>query len=60
MNNTTIEELITCVRESEGEIICNGTTYEVVGYIQPNNALFWVYLFVYIFLVLFAGERASE
>ena len=36
MNNTTIEELITCVRESEGEIICNGTAYEVVGYIYSR------------------------
>lgn len=46
--------------ETEGEINCNGTIYYLEGgeggSIKPSQALFWVYLVVYIFLVLFAGE----
>ncbi|XP_019848829.1 PREDICTED: DUF21 domain-containing protein At4g14230-like [Amphimedon queenslandica] len=45
--------------ETEGEISCNGTLYhlggESEGSIKPTDALFWVYLIVYIILVLFAG-----
>ena len=55
--NATMEHFILCLRESDREIVCNGTAYEAVGHTQPGNPLFWVYLFLYIFLVLFAGER---
>jgi len=36
-------------------VTCNGTEYDEVEQVGPQNALFWVYLFGSVFLILFAG-----
>ena len=45
-----------CVRESDNVLMCNGSRYtlpeEALNY---KDAMFWVYLGVYVGLVLFAG-----
>ena len=55
-------EFVCTSTDQPDEISCNGTIYylyqtiESGGEIKPNQALFWVYLLLYIFLVLFAGK----
>lgn len=50
------QEVIACVMVGEGSVQCNGTTYTKAELLKDTNAMFWVYLCVYIILVLFAGE----
>ena len=50
------QEVIACVMVGEDSVQCNGTTYTKVELLKDTNAMFWVYLCVYIILVLFAGE----
>lgn len=51
-----VTETILCSISSSNEVCCNGTEYEHVQLLKYTQAWFWVYLGVYIFLMLFAGE----
>ena len=48
-------ENITCVRVSELEVECGGEAYIREHLLGARDALFWIYLALYIVLVLFAG-----
>ena len=56
-------DTILCILKDEGQtLVCNGTTYTSSscsgneGPLAPSDWSFWVYLIVYIFLVMFAGN----
>ncbi|XP_078375515.1 uncharacterized protein LOC144658892 isoform X2 [Oculina patagonica] len=45
-----------CVKEGEDSLMCNGTRYDLhEAALSYKDAMFWVYLGVYVGLVLFAG-----
>ena len=51
---------VACVYKSATEVICNGTSFKVEEpMLTVNDAMFWVYLGIYVFLVLGAGEYSS-
>lgn len=47
--------LTLCRQISEDTVECNGITYSRPELLKDTNAMFWIYLCVYIVLVLFAG-----
>ena len=52
------ETNITCVRLSETTVLCDGEDYSIESILGAKDGLFWGYLFLYMFLVLFAGENS--
>lgn len=49
-----------CVKEGENSLLCNGTLYDLhEEALNYKDALFWIYLGVYVALVLFAGKLAQ-
>lgn len=48
---------VVCEVVNENTVSCDGEEYHNEGLFQPNNALFWVYLVLYLVLVLFAGTQ---
>ena len=48
--------LTECWRINEDTVECDGITYSRPELLKDTTVMFWVYLIVYIFLVLFAGE----
>ena len=56
-----VGEIVSCVVVDEKSVMCNNVTFtESEGLLKASNALFWVYLMVYIVLVLFAGTLCVE
>lgn len=53
-------ENITCVRVSDLEVKCDGDVYVREHFLGARDALFWVYLVVYVALVLFAGKGLEK
>ena len=53
--NHTSNHTILCEVVNENTVSCNGEEFHDEALFQPNNALFWVYLVLYLVLVLFAG-----
>lgn len=49
--NTTL-----CVVVDEDTVRCDGMVFTRAELLKASNAIFWVYLCVYIILVLFAGR----
>lgn len=47
---------ITCTLVSPEVVECDGKEFHQKVYVTASEALFWIYLGVYIILVLFAGE----
>lgn len=48
---------VSCIVVNDDTVECDGLTLtREEGLLKASNALFWVYLCVYIFLVLFAGK----
>jgi len=44
-----------CIKLEEDKLNCNGTIFEAVETLSPENTWFWIYLSIYIALVLLAG-----
>ena len=49
---------ITCTLVSPEVVECDGKEFHQQVYVTASEALFWIYLGVYIILVLFAGEES--
>ena len=49
---------ITCTLVSPEVVECDGKEFHQKVYVTASEALFWIYLGVYIILVLFAGEES--
>ena len=61
MEANFINKTVICTMVSEKTVECHNITYtESEGLLSASNALFWVYLLVYIVLVLFAGKLCRK
>lgn len=49
---------ITCTVVSPEVVECDGREFHQQVFLTASEALFWIYLGVYIILVLFAGEES--
>ena len=54
------DAMIWCVMVGQDTVHCNGTAYSKAELLKDTNAMFWVYLCVYVALVLFAGESSDS
>ncbi len=50
-----VGENVTCVVVDSDTVKCGNTHYHIAELLEASDALFWVYLILYIVLVLFAG-----
>ena len=49
-----------CTKVGHDSVICDGTLFRIPEEkISTDDALFWVYLGIYVFLMLFAGRFFS-
>ena len=48
---------VVCRWLNNDTVVCNGIRYTREELLKDTNVMFWIYLCVYIFLVLFAGEN---
>lgn len=54
--NHTENGTLVCEVVNENTVSCDGEEYHNELLFQPTNALFWIYLGLYLVLVLFAGR----
>ena len=61
MEDNFVNKTVLCTLVDEKTVECHNVTYtESEGLLSASNALFWVYLLVYMFLVLSAGKLCCK